>query len=743
MSSSWQLKGQGAANLVFAYCGDDPRLLGHVLRVRKPSAHVPSAIDRFLWNGVLDAANGCAINSELEYMANVMAPLLGQDHVFPGVPVPVPGEIRSLLAAAGGGGGSGGRGNAGGGRGGGGGGSGNSSSGISSFPALIQPDHTTFHCAVAPGYVGVGPAVCLEIKPKWGLHPGEAGTPKGRSPTPLLTSADLDGPAPDPAPTSSSSAPSEQSKVCCPVGPSEESKQDDSAVLRQQYPRYMLHMLYKHVKKGVPITLYNPLDLFSGQLGRMEAALWCLLKSPSNNLSVFRDGVKVHAGANAGAHAHALVAAAASAGSNSPGGHPAPPQQHQHQQQQQQQQQLSDVSAPALERLAAELHGFVAAPEAPTDSTDGSVGGLDGTFGAVAGPPLAEADGPVEPLASALQQQQQQQQPQQHPGGLDVLHTLVRLTALALQQEGVLGRLHQVQALDEVGAGGALELYDNLMGELQSAELPHTAVAAPALAASSATPPEAGDPPATATSAVPGAAAAATAAAAAATSAAAVATQAAATAVAAAEAAAAAAVAAAGAAAAAAAAADSRLAAAATVAAADSRLAALRQYLMSATAKDCGIMVTLQRAVPLTAPSHTHIQARCTDGHGKPRGASPEDLAPALAVGQSQPAPVGGAGAAEQQQQHRHRPQAEAEASKPHTQGSAPGQQLQRRPWVRVLLDPVSGVSYMYKVAFVDLDLKAAAKIPKHLELERSLLGCARENLRMLREMAHRVGWRC
>ncbi|PNH10554.1 Inositol-pentakisphosphate 2-kinase [Tetrabaena socialis] len=78
---AWQLKGEGAANTVFSYCGDDPLLRGRVLRVRKASAHQGSAVDRAIWADVLGGAEGDAARQELSYVADVMAPLLGPQHV--------------------------------------------------------------------------------------------------------------------------------------------------------------------------------------------------------------------------------------------------------------------------------------------------------------------------------------------------------------------------------------------------------------------------------------------------------------------------------------------------------------------------------------------------------------------------------------------------------------------------------------------------------------------------------------
>ncbi|GIM04606.1 hypothetical protein Vretimale_9149 [Volvox reticuliferus] len=126
-----------------------------------------------------------------------------------------------------------------------------------------------------------------------------------------------------------------------------------------------------------------------------------------------------------------------------------------------------------------------------------------------------------------------------------------------------------------------------------------------------------------------------------------------------------------------------------TTAANAETLAALRHYLMSATAKDCGIMVTLQRAIAVTEGF--------SDGGGG-SGGSIYDITnrfePELS-GQQQPAVYSGTGISSDhvavQEGHLHH----------HHHQLLMLLQKQQRPCVRVLVDPLSGATYMYKARCV------------------------------------------
>ncbi|GFR41845.1 hypothetical protein Agub_g2624 [Astrephomene gubernaculifera] len=723
----WLVKGQGAANIVFSYHGDDRNLHGHVLRIRKATAHVASEVDEHIWEDVLGCTNGNPLTRELAYISNVMAPLLGEEYVHPGVPCCVPESFREHVGAH---------------------------AGCSGFPALLQPDHTTFHATALQGYTGVGPAICLEIKPKWGVRPGGGScqqqqqqqqsvqsSPQAESAVvESLVAAASSGACPSaeakPSTGAALAAPAvvgQQCPACSSEGRSTEQqgeRQGELAVVdvaaaegtvvdvRHRYPRFLLHMLFKHVKEGAPLSYYNPLDLFSGEPGRMRRALRCLLESPSNNLRVFKDGVPVY---GAGVR-HGCPSSSSGAGSHAT---------------------AAPTSAPSpqtcLQQLAAQLRGLVL-PDSSTraeeqrrcqgqqqqqEEKEGVLRAGSGAAGTSLGPACNGEEGAVEeegrrgvPAAAAAVAQEEVEV--EGNAGLseeqeEVLEEVIRLAVEALQREGVLARLHAVQALDTLGPQGALRVYEEVVAALQK-EDPACHPAVDSTAAQDAT---------TTSSCTPGAGV--------------------------------------------------------PQAAHAGRLSALRSYLMSATAKDCGIMITLQRAQPVTPsgtlPASAAAAPAAADDENDVGGAVAAQQASVLLS--SEPACSSGEGAAPAS-----RAAAAAAASAQQPQASdcctatteqtelldvkldsdaaaaadgglpalhavvSSAQRLQRRSCVGLLQAGAEGgraggpAAYLYKVAFVDLDIKAAAKIVRHLDLERRLVACAEEQGGLLRELAERAGWR-
>ncbi|KXZ47977.1 hypothetical protein GPECTOR_31g339 [Gonium pectorale] len=484
----WQLKGRGAANAVFGYCGNDHALVGHVLRVRMASRRAPEAADQTIWAGVLDAADGDDTCREMLYMSDVIAPLLGSQYVFTGVPFPVPSTLYEALDGLPDGHGG-------------------------DHLATIQPDHTTFLANAPPdGYVGVGPTVCMEIKPKWGLRPDEA---------PAGTGAGAAVAAPSGRQAGTVSGAESTNEAAAAAAPGITTQGSN---VGRRYPRFMLHMLLKHVQKGYPLSLYNPLDLFSGELGAMQRAIRSLLECPSG-------GAQAEAG-------------------RAPGTCPA---------------------------------GRGAEGEAQV----------------------------VEVEAEAVS-------------------ALVRLAALALQREDVLSNVHKIQALDELGPQGALQLYGELVEAMQSGASP------------------ASDP---------GWAA---------------------------------------------------------------RLSALRAYLTSATAKDCALMVTMQRALPATAAATGSAVAGFSD-----TSASPLPPAPAAAPAAANAPP---------------RTQQAVQLLLDSCSAASPHRSPATAASGAAVLEGV--VPYLVKVAVVDLDVKPAAKIRSHAALEAKLLACAEQHAGLLAEYAARAGWR-
>ncbi|CAM6084843.1 unnamed protein product [Calypogeia fissa] len=99
-AESWHYRGEGAANIVLAYRGDHPELTGKVLRLRKclnndksvgsaiKSALVLSREEQKVWAEWPDLVSATTI-AELNhaYARDVLRPLLGEEHVDPGVSI--------------------------------------------------------------------------------------------------------------------------------------------------------------------------------------------------------------------------------------------------------------------------------------------------------------------------------------------------------------------------------------------------------------------------------------------------------------------------------------------------------------------------------------------------------------------------------------------------------------------------------------------------------------------------------
>lgn len=582
-AAAWRVKGEGAANLVLAYCGDNPHLHGVILRVRKKHTAKTASLDQAIWAGAMQWSQD-PVERELAYVVNVVAPRLGDLHVYPGVPCPFPRGLLPLVGHS------------------------DEAALKGSAVALLLPDHTTFS-AVPPNYRPAGPTVCLEIKPKCGFLP--AGSP---------------------------------------------STLEESESITLSYPRFVLHMVMKHVVNQQQLTHYNPLDLFSGDKQRMQYALWQLLRVPSNNLRVFCNGELVMGGRPGNVNA-------------------------------------SDAYAtPTLELddLQAALQGFW--PDEATNRASSVSAGIHPP-----GPGLQLGDRPV-------------------------LAALVKLAVDAMQNEGVLARLLEVQQLDRVGVAEASRAYQTfcetftevsitttteertwmdaegrtVMSEVDEAVtvveecLPGTSVAE--------RPPE-GEPgsgqvtesTATGPPAIAEAEASSRGSAAARTSerSSSMATSNCASA--------------------------GLSSAPITTSAGDQLVATLRDYLLAATAKDCGIMITLQRAELIA-------------GHGAPasEGASTMPVAD-----KESSLPTGASRSLQQAESLCWRPSAQAPGD-----GASIIGQLQQ-PAVRVLHNGCgpTATHHLYKVAFVDLDIKPSSKIPKHWELEQEIVACALQNRHVLEQL--------
>jgi hypothetical protein len=290
---SWLYKAEGAANVTFSYVGEDVRLQGTVLRVRKGtgkrSRSSPSSSSTLFPSDPLDFAR------------TVMRPLLGPEYVVPGIALEVPpaflAALDEQLASA----------------------PGRplkrSADRLLLLPPVSPPP--TLHAETAAPH-GVSSVVlmldhsrltgllggqsglrrfrdvCVEIKPKSGVGASapsaaaeEGEGHAGRPPAPLvsrtcrfcthqvtkaLEAAEHARPAcacrqppPPPSPSASLPPPPLAPPLCAPCL---------SAAA--------------HAVSG-----YCPLDLYSHEPGRVTRALSALLASPQNNFRVFLDGAPV------------------------------------------------------------------------------------------------------------------------------------------------------------------------------------------------------------------------------------------------------------------------------------------------------------------------------------------------------------------------------------------------------------------------------------------------------------------
>lgn len=111
----------------------------------------------------------------------------------------------------------------------------------------------------------------------------------------------------------------------------------------------------------------------------------------------------------------------------------------------------------------------------------------------------------------------------------------------------------------------------------------------------------------------------------------------------------------------------------------DEAYAVLRSYVVAATAKDCAIMITLQRLTGAAAPTATEAAGADGSLHSSNDGTSPQHL--------SRHGPLG------------------------------------------CIYSSAAGAWYAYRLALVDLDQKALAKIVKHSALDAAILVAARRHL--------------
>lgn len=243
----WCYRGEGAANIVLAYQGSNPLLVGKVLRLKKissdskhlkkktpvsePGKPVLSKQEQSIWADWPSVAAATSVESLIQaYARDVMSPLLGYELVDPGVLVCVSSEFLETVAhnvhdarpcwraEA-------------------------SEVDTCSNNALLISDHSVFcPSAVAGTKENILSSISIEIKPKCGFLPSSA-----------LIAAENS--------------------------------------IKKKVPRFTMHQTLKHLQGHVnAVSHYSPLDLFSGCFERINRAVHHLFENPQNNLRIFIGG---------------------------------------------------------------------------------------------------------------------------------------------------------------------------------------------------------------------------------------------------------------------------------------------------------------------------------------------------------------------------------------------------------------------------------------------------------------------
>ncbi|KAH6764991.1 Inositol-pentakisphosphate 2-kinase family protein [Perilla frutescens var. hirtella] len=242
-AEEWIYRGEGAVNLVLAYCGNSPHFVGKVLRIQKVPNDRPKCEnghsvlvnhEGLLWGkfeGIVSAPTK-EIAEQL-YVQRVMCPLLGSEHVDAGIHVLV---SREFLEAV-------------------------DNKVLCQRPpwrvdaarvnplcdsVLLITDHSVFpHVS---GSLKEDFCVSVEIKPKGGFLP------------------------------------------------TSEFIADENAV-KKRITRFKMHQALKlHQGKISQISKYDPLDLFSGSKDRIQRAIKTLFLTPQNNFRVFLNGSLIFGG---------------------------------------------------------------------------------------------------------------------------------------------------------------------------------------------------------------------------------------------------------------------------------------------------------------------------------------------------------------------------------------------------------------------------------------------------------------
>ncbi|KAG6555800.1 hypothetical protein Mapa_002439 [Marchantia paleacea] len=244
-ADNWHYRGEGAANLVLAYHGCDPALIGKVLRLRKyvgnaekishgakdtPILFPEEQVLWAEWPRMAAATSTAELNHA--YIRDVLRPLMGDKHVDPGSLVDVSrsfvealnrniahrrpawrAETGSLI--------------------------------VSSGIGLLISDHSSFSIP-RDILTELPPTITVEIKPKCGFLPV----------SPVIKEENL---------------------------------------IKTTVSRFAMHQTLKLLQGKIKhISKYSPLDLFSGSESGIYKAICDLFMTPQNNLRIFCNGKEVY-----------------------------------------------------------------------------------------------------------------------------------------------------------------------------------------------------------------------------------------------------------------------------------------------------------------------------------------------------------------------------------------------------------------------------------------------------------------
>ncbi|BDA50874.1 Inositol-pentakisphosphate 2-kinase IPK1 at N-terminal half [Coccomyxa sp. Obi] len=258
---SWKLKGQGNANVVFAYTGNCQWLVGTVLRIRKTAQNVGTEADILrptetlescIWSPLIPQSISGAAERQTAYEEAVLRQLLDAQYIHTGFPCQLSTEFAAALAAQL-----------------------QSADRSLSCRAWLLPDHTVFRqCADNKRLHTESSARGLEGRAAGAVRHAERNDEAAGVSTGIHHAGTL----------------CVEIKPKCGFIPTSTLIRPEHEV-KKRVPRFQLHQRLKLAQGKIKqLSNYNPLDLFSGEPQKVEAALAAMFEEPQNNLQLFLDG---------------------------------------------------------------------------------------------------------------------------------------------------------------------------------------------------------------------------------------------------------------------------------------------------------------------------------------------------------------------------------------------------------------------------------------------------------------------